>query len=410
MIGQRGAPNRLHKQLVVFRSQGKAAQIEGAQAIGQIGQRHQILAVVADEDAEVIHGILLTGEVPLQFIVGNPGGNGDAVINAGFDFAPLFIVVPGHKLNGIERMTGVVKAVDGGKGAQPGLAALLLHESLFPPTGKPIIEALVGGADGLQVGMGLADSVEILQIADAKILGRRFHPGIAAGAQRVLESAFILENEHGIGRDGIFGRVPVNFEIQVHVEIAQHRAAINPQVGRGAKVGALDILQVLVEGVLGRAQKTGIPLDGAGVHDDGEGEARMPLGLLHELNGGAVVGIVGAVPVNEGAFDAPADHVFNLAAHLVGIGRVVSHVHVFGAAKPGHQVGVDFGLCAGIEKRMQVNLADIRGTDIAVGLVGKMICGAGVVGGQRAKRGGRLDLKIFCPSGLQDEKGHSDDT
>src|SRR5579872_3294739 len=80
----------------------------------------------------------------------------------------------------------------------------------------------------------------------------------------------------------------------------------------------------------------------AGILHNGELKSAAVLRVLHDRVGGGVfvgVGGVSAVPVNDGALDAPALHIIQLLMDLVGVGGIVAHIHVIGLAEPHHQVG-----------------------------------------------------------------------
>ena len=58
---------------------------------------------------------------------------------------------------------------------------------------------------------------------------------------------------------------------------------------------------------------------------------------------GVVLVVVRAVPVDDHAVDAAADHVGDLAVNLCGVGGAVADVHVVRPAKPHHHMGIDLG-------------------------------------------------------------------
>ncbi len=108
----------------------------------------------------------------------------------------------------------------------------------------------------------------------------------------------------------------------------------------------------------------------------------------HELRS-LIDGISGTVPIDYDAVDAPADHVVYLIIDLSCVVGIVADVHMVRAAEPKHKVRVDLGSRAGIEQRMNVNLADVSRAVVAIGLGKKAIRGAGIVGGLGCERGGR---------------------
>lgn len=155
-----------------------------------------------------------------------------------------------------------------------------------------------------------------------------------------------------------------------------------------------DILQLADQGLLRRTTRTRIPLDGALIDHDGEGEAGMRLRLSHDELGGLVDAVVRAVPVDHDAVDAPADHVRNLTMNLACVRGTVADAHVVRSAKPQQQVGVNLGGRAGIQQRVHVNLAHIARAGIAIRLTDKAIDGAGVVRRLRGQRRGGYDVRL----------------
>src|SRR5438270_6240402 len=113
----------------------------------------------------------------------------------------------------------------------------------------------------------------------------------------------------------------------------------------------------------------------------------MFFGFVHDKSSGLVNSVVGAVPVNDDAIDAAADHVRDLALDLGRIVGVVSDVHVVGSSKPQHHVGEDFGRSAGVEQRVDVHFADVVGAEISIGLGSKGIGRTAIVYGLRVGSG-----------------------
>ena len=77
-----------------------------------------------------MHGVLTAVHSPAERISRDRSGNGKAIIDAGFNFGPLFIVVPRDKLERLQLLTGVVKTVHVGKRLEPCLPALLSHDAV----------------------------------------------------------------------------------------------------------------------------------------------------------------------------------------------------------------------------------------------------------------------------------------
>jgi hypothetical protein len=114
--------------------------------------------------------------------------------------------------------------------------------------------------------------------------------------------------------------------------------------------------------------------------------------LRHDELRGLIDGVVGSVPVDDDSIDSPADHVINLGVNLRRIGGAVADIHVIRLSEPQKQVGVDLGCSSGVEQGMNVDLADISRTQIAVGLRRKTIRCAGIVIDLRAQRGRGHDI------------------
>jgi hypothetical protein len=74
----------------------------------------------------------------------------------------------------------------------------------------------------------------------------------------------------------------------------------------------------------------------------------MSFRLCHHEFGCLIDGIVWAVPIDNHAINAAADHVGDLVMDLVGIRRTIAHIHVVRAAEPQQQMGIDLGSCTGI--------------------------------------------------------------
>jgi len=94
----------------------------------------------------------------------------------------------------------------------------------------------------------------------------------------------------------------------------------------------------------------------------------MILGFGHDELRGLVDGVTGAVPIDDHASDAAADHVRNLALDLRGIGRAIADIDVVTLAKPEHQVGVNLGRRSGIKQSVNIVLTDISSPQVAIRL------------------------------------------
>ena len=101
--------------------------------------------------------------------------------------------------------------------------------------------------------------------------------------------------------------------------------------------------------------------------------------LVHHRLRGLIDSVVRTVPVNHYSIDPAADHVRNLPLDLGRVTGTVSHIHVARSSEPQHQVRKDLGRRPRIEQRVHIELADIVCAQVAVRLVHKTVCGAGVV-------------------------------
>lgn len=78
----------------------------------------------------MVDGIFVSVNTPLQSIAGNRFRYRQAVVYSGFKLRSFFVIVPCHQLQVRQLMPRIVHAVQFGKGLQPGLAALLVHDSI----------------------------------------------------------------------------------------------------------------------------------------------------------------------------------------------------------------------------------------------------------------------------------------
>jgi hypothetical protein len=199
----------LDKELIIVIGYGKATEIQRVNSRGEIGQGHQILPVGADIHRVMVDGALIAIHIPLQRICGDRAGEGQAVIDARFNFGSLFIIVPGHELKVGKRLSRAVHAVQLGEGLKPGLAALLSHDAIRSPGSQRIVEAFVSGAHRLLGRIRQAGIVETRQIPHPIVSSRWHYPRITAVSKQVGESVVVLEDIGGF-RAQLPGRcVPV---------------------------------------------------------------------------------------------------------------------------------------------------------------------------------------------------------
>ena len=73
LVRQRGFADCLHKQFIIAIGNRESAQIQRVDSAGNIRQRHQILAIVADVHRVVVHRVLAAADVPLQRVRSRAG-------------------------------------------------------------------------------------------------------------------------------------------------------------------------------------------------------------------------------------------------------------------------------------------------------------------------------------------------
>ncbi len=76
----------------------------------------------------------------------------------------------------------------------------------------------------------------------------------------------------------------------------------------------------------------------------------MALSFRHHQLRTLIDFIVGSIPVDDHAIDAPADHVVDLALDLRCIGGAVADVHMVRSSEPGKQVGIHLCRRPGIQQ------------------------------------------------------------
>jgi hypothetical protein len=111
----------------------------------------------------------------------------------------------------------------------------------------------------------------------------------------------------------------------------------------------------------------------------------------HQLRG-LVFGIIGAVPVDDHAIDAAADHVIDLIRHLCRVGGAIADVHVVRLPKPDHQVSIDLGGRSRIKQGVNIDLADVPGAAVPVSLWRKATGRARVIRRLSAQGGGGYNV------------------
>jgi hypothetical protein len=97
----------------------------------------------------MIDRVLASIRSPLQGIARDRSGERKTIVDTGFDFGALFIVVPGYELKSRELFPRTVKAVDFGERLQPSLTALLSHNPIGTPGSESIVESFIRRAHRL---------------------------------------------------------------------------------------------------------------------------------------------------------------------------------------------------------------------------------------------------------------------
>lgn len=73
LVRQRGFADCLHKEFVIAIWNRESAQIQRVDSAGNIRQRHQILAIVADVHRVVVNRVLAAADAPLQRVRSRAG-------------------------------------------------------------------------------------------------------------------------------------------------------------------------------------------------------------------------------------------------------------------------------------------------------------------------------------------------
>ncbi len=162
--------------MVIALGHRKTAQIQPVSSGCNIRQWHQVLAVGADVCRVVIHGAFASLYGPLQGRSRDEGGNCHAIIDARFNFRPLFIIVPGYELQIGQLLSRTVEAIDFGKCLQPGLSTLLLHDPVGTPSCESVVKPFVCCAHRLSPGNRHSGVIKTGEIAHSVIGCGRHHP------------------------------------------------------------------------------------------------------------------------------------------------------------------------------------------------------------------------------------------
>jgi hypothetical protein len=390
LVRQRRLANRLHKHFVISIRNRESAQIQRVDSAGNIRQRHQVLAIIADVHRVVVNRILIAADVPLQRICRCRSRNRQTVIDPRFYFRSLFIIVPRHQLKIGKRFPRVIHAVDLGECLQPRLPALLIHNAVRSPGGQRVVKAFISRSNSSFLRIRQARLIEAGQIVHPIIAGPGHYPRVTAIGKHVGEAIVILKDKCGMRAQCRRRRRPVNRRIgKVHIEICNHGLTLYGHVSRRRKVGVLHVLQFAHQFLLRRTTRAVRARNRSRIDHDREGESGMSFRLRHHQLRRLVRSIVRPIPIDDHSINAAADQIINLVLHLRRIGRTVTHIHVARPPKPTHEMGVNLRRSAGIKQRVNVQLAYVACAAIVIRLCLESVCRAGIVRGlSRECRGG----------------------
>jgi hypothetical protein len=142
----------------------------------------------------MVDSLVVAGNFPLQRVGRECGRDRHAIVDPRLNLRPFFVVIPGDQLHGLQLIGRVECAVDFRKGLEPGLAALLSHETVQPPGSQLVVKSLVSGAPGLFARQSHAGSIEFRQIIHSVICGSAV-PGISSVAHFMAETAAVLKKK-----------------------------------------------------------------------------------------------------------------------------------------------------------------------------------------------------------------------
>src|SRR5262249_51498682 len=150
-----------------------------------------------------------------------------AVVDAGLKLRTFFVVVPRHHLDAERLGRGGVVLAYLGHALQEGLPALLRDQTVGAPKRQRIVEALVGGTDGILGWKRKRGGVIVIDVAEPG--SRGLNPGVPAIALRIVETDRVAEDEQRIPRDRRANAVPID-GVSLMPEEEEHRAAVVAQV------------------------------------------------------------------------------------------------------------------------------------------------------------------------------------
>ena len=127
---------------------------------------------------------------------------------------------------------------------------MLCHDAVKAPGSQGVVESLVGSTKRLLLRSCQASFVKLVQITHAEIVGGCSHPGIAAGRHRVGEALRMLKNESRVRAGLGLYSVPVDVEMQIDIEVCDHRTPADLHVCRRGDIGLFYILHLLNQRLL----------------------------------------------------------------------------------------------------------------------------------------------------------------
>src|SRR5215510_3799539 len=126
-------------------------------------------------------------------------------------------------------------------------------------------------------------------------------------------------------------------------------------------------MQLLIQCLLRTAAWTRAKSNCPFIDHHGKSKSRVPFHFSYKTQRGLVSErIAEAVPVYDYSIDTAADHVIDLMSNLDGIMGVVAHVDMPWIAPPRHEVSVNSRGRTWIKQRMNVHLANVGRTHVAV--------------------------------------------
>src|SRR5437868_1426121 len=177
-------------------------------------------------------------QAPLDTVAVSFCGDADTILDARFDLAAFLVVVPSHELHtGKLRILAVIFA-DLVERVEPGMAALLIDDTIRAPSRLLIVEAFVSATDDGLVPVlqtGGVERIEVVLSPVARISRRNVHPAESAIGLRIVESHCVAEDEHRVVGNTAADGIPIDTEL-LEPEEEYCRAAVDLHVCRRSLV------------------------------------------------------------------------------------------------------------------------------------------------------------------------------